>query len=59
MVKFGILGPVELSDGERRLPVGGPRQLALLALPAAARQRGGNASVIYSPFPEPNPALVA
>jgi DNA-binding SARP family transcriptional activator/tetratricopeptide (TPR) repeat protein len=32
MFKYAILGPVELSDGERRLPVGGPRQLALLAL---------------------------
>ena len=31
MLKFGILGPVELTDGERRLPVGGPRQVALLA----------------------------
>jgi class 3 adenylate cyclase/DNA-binding winged helix-turn-helix (wHTH) protein len=32
MFKYAVLGPVELSDGERRLPVGGPRQLALLAL---------------------------
>ena len=32
MFKYAILGPVELSDGERPLPVGGPRQLALLAL---------------------------
>jgi DNA-binding SARP family transcriptional activator len=31
MVKFGILGPIELTDGEKPLPVGGPRQLALLA----------------------------
>ena len=31
MVKFGILGPVELSDGERRLPIGGPQQVVLLA----------------------------
>ena len=31
MLKFGILGPVELTDGEQRLPVGGPRQVALLA----------------------------
>ena len=32
MTKYAILGPVELRDGERRLPVGGPRQVALLAL---------------------------
>jgi Transposase, Mutator family len=31
MVRFAILGPVELFDGERQLRVGGPRQLALLA----------------------------
>ena len=31
MVKFGILGPIELRAGDRRLPAGGPRQLALLA----------------------------
>jgi DNA-binding SARP family transcriptional activator len=31
MVKFGILGPIELRAGERRLPVGGPRQRSLLA----------------------------
>jgi DNA-binding winged helix-turn-helix (wHTH) protein len=31
MVKFAVLVPVELFDGERRLVVGGPRQLALLA----------------------------
>jgi class 3 adenylate cyclase len=32
MFKYAVLGPVELSDGTRRVPVGGPRQLALLAL---------------------------
>ena len=32
MVRFGILGPIELSDGQQRLSVGGPRQLRLLAL---------------------------
>jgi DNA-binding SARP family transcriptional activator/tetratricopeptide (TPR) repeat protein len=32
MVRYAILGPVELCDGERRKAVGGPRQLALLAL---------------------------
>jgi DNA-binding SARP family transcriptional activator/class 3 adenylate cyclase len=32
MVKYAILGPVELCAGERRIAVGGPRQLALLAL---------------------------
>jgi WD40 repeat protein/DNA-binding SARP family transcriptional activator len=31
VVRFRILGPIELSDGERPLTVGGPRQLALLA----------------------------
>ena len=31
MVKFGILGPVEFTDGEKPLSVGGPRQVALLA----------------------------
>jgi DNA-binding SARP family transcriptional activator/tetratricopeptide (TPR) repeat protein len=31
MVKYAILGPIELFDGERRLRVGGPRQVALLA----------------------------
>src|SRR4051812_20935072 len=30
MLKFTILGPIEVSDGERRLSVGGPRQVALL-----------------------------
>jgi len=32
MVRYAILGPVELRDGERRVGVGGPRQVALLAL---------------------------
>lgn len=32
MVKYAILGQVELRDGDRRVAVGGPRQLALLAL---------------------------
>jgi DNA-binding SARP family transcriptional activator/tetratricopeptide (TPR) repeat protein len=32
MVRYAILGPVELCDGERAVPVGGPRQVALLAL---------------------------
>jgi len=32
MIKYAILGPVELCDGERRVAVGGPRQSALLAL---------------------------
>jgi predicted ATPase/DNA-binding SARP family transcriptional activator len=31
MVRFAILGPVELRAGEQCLPAGGPRQLALLA----------------------------
>jgi DNA-binding SARP family transcriptional activator len=31
MVRYAILGPVELCDGERRVAVGGPRQVALLA----------------------------
>jgi YVTN family beta-propeller protein len=30
-VQFGVLGPLEVRDGERRIPVGGPRQRALLA----------------------------
>jgi DNA-binding SARP family transcriptional activator/tetratricopeptide (TPR) repeat protein len=32
MVRYAILGPVELRDGGRRVSVGGPRQVALLAL---------------------------
>jgi len=32
MVRYSILGPVELCDGERGVGVGGPRQVALLAL---------------------------
>ncbi|MDX6720732.1 MAG: hypothetical protein QOJ63_2986 [Solirubrobacteraceae bacterium] len=32
MVRYAILGPVELRDGERVVAVGGPRQVALLAL---------------------------
>src|SRR5918997_2563749 len=32
MVRYAILGSVELCDGERRVAVGGPRQVALLAL---------------------------
>lgn len=31
MVNYAILGPVELSDGERLVSAGGPRQVALLA----------------------------
>jgi DNA-binding SARP family transcriptional activator/tetratricopeptide (TPR) repeat protein len=31
MVRYGILGPVELYAGERRIPIGGRRQVALLA----------------------------
>ncbi|HEV2785501.1 MAG TPA: BTAD domain-containing putative transcriptional regulator, partial [Solirubrobacteraceae bacterium] len=32
MVRYAILGPVELREGERRVPPGGPRQVRLLAL---------------------------
>jgi DNA-binding SARP family transcriptional activator len=32
MVRYAILGSVELCDGERSMAVGGPRQVALLAL---------------------------
>jgi DNA-binding SARP family transcriptional activator len=32
MVRFSILGPIELCDGERRAAVAGSRQVALLAL---------------------------
>ena len=32
MIKYAILGPVELCDDERRMAVGGRRQAALLAL---------------------------
>ncbi len=32
MVRYAILGPIELCDGGRRLPVGGRRQAALLAM---------------------------
>ena len=32
MVRYAILGPVELCDGELHTAVGGPRQVALLAL---------------------------
>jgi DNA-binding SARP family transcriptional activator len=31
-MRYSILGPVEARDGERRLPVGGPQQRALLAV---------------------------
>ena len=31
MTTYAILGPIELSDGGRRVPAGGPRQVALLA----------------------------
>ena len=31
MIRYGILGPVELFDGTRPIPAGGPRQVALLA----------------------------
>src|SRR3954466_8035395 len=31
MLKFAILGPIEVSDDEADVPVGGPRQVALLA----------------------------
>ena len=31
MATFGILGPIELRTGDRRVAAGGPRQLALLA----------------------------
>jgi DNA-binding SARP family transcriptional activator/tetratricopeptide (TPR) repeat protein len=30
VIRYGILGPIQLSDGERLLHVGGPRQVALL-----------------------------
>jgi DNA-binding SARP family transcriptional activator/tetratricopeptide (TPR) repeat protein len=32
MVRYAILGPVELRDGEHAVAIGGPRQVALLAL---------------------------
>jgi len=32
MVRYAILGPVELCDGERRMGLSGPRQVTLLAL---------------------------
>ena len=32
MIRYAILGPVALCDGERRVAIGGPRQVALLVL---------------------------
>jgi DNA-binding SARP family transcriptional activator len=32
MVRYAILGPIELCDAERRVALDGPRQLLLLAL---------------------------
>jgi DNA-binding SARP family transcriptional activator len=32
LIRYAILGPVELCDGERRVAAGGPRQVALLAV---------------------------
>jgi DNA-binding winged helix-turn-helix (wHTH) protein len=32
IIRYAILGPVELCDGERRMALGGPRQVTLLAL---------------------------
>ncbi|HEY0345719.1 MAG TPA: BTAD domain-containing putative transcriptional regulator [Solirubrobacteraceae bacterium] len=40
MVRYGILGPVEVFDGERAVAVGGPRQVALLALLLVNANRG-------------------
>jgi DNA-binding SARP family transcriptional activator/tetratricopeptide (TPR) repeat protein len=40
MVRYAILGPVELRDGGRRVSVGGPRQVALLALLLLNANRG-------------------
>ena len=31
-MEFRILGPLEVDDGERLVPLGGPKQRALLAL---------------------------
>jgi DNA-binding SARP family transcriptional activator len=31
-IEFRILGPLDVAEDERRLPLGGPRQRALLAL---------------------------
>jgi DNA-binding SARP family transcriptional activator len=31
-MRFGVLGPVEICDGDEHLPVGGPQQRALLAV---------------------------
>jgi DNA-binding SARP family transcriptional activator len=31
-MRFGVLGPVEVWDGQRRVPVGGPQQRGLLAV---------------------------
>jgi len=39
MVRYAILGPIELVDGERSVRGGGPRQLALLALLLAHANR--------------------
>ena len=38
---FKILGPLEVDDGDRPIPLGGARQRALLAAAAASRERGG------------------
>src|SRR3954453_2222344 len=57
MVRFGILGPVELSDGERRLSVGGPRQLRLLAfLVLHANRAVSNDRLIDALWGEQDPA---
>jgi predicted ATPase/DNA-binding SARP family transcriptional activator len=57
VVRFGILGPVELSDGERRLPVGGPRQLTLLAfLLLHANRAVSSDQLIDALWDERNPA---
>ena len=56
MVRYAILGPVELRDGELRTAVGGPRQVALLALLVNANRALSSDSLIDALWSDQGPS---
>ena len=58
MVTYAILGPVELSDGERLVSAGGPRQVALLAFLLVHANRAVSADALLDALWGEQPAVV-
>src|SRR5918994_127762 len=59
-MEYRVLGPIEALDGERRLPLGGPKQRALLGVLLMAANRGApRDELLEALWPEGAPATAA